>query len=542
MRLPWGLVGLWVGCLSASSHAEEAFNMTRVGHLPLAPVTDVAAAGALAFVAGAQTGVTIVDLADPTQPALLATWTHPDQAVNVVDVRAVANHLYLANEAGDQGLLILDASQPAAPVLAAALGPSAGFPSLVHNIAVQENLAFLAGYGDAGGNVILNTQMPAAPTILATIPVGIHDLHADGDQLQISGGWEGFWIYDIRDPAQPAELTHFIPANPDTHYYSHNSRTLPGTPYILQGEEVTRLAAGGGFMQGGLRIIDRSNPQAPVTRVRWQTEASLDNPAITCHNAWVVGELAYVSYYQEGIRVLDLADPLEPVEVGWYDTFPEPAVSLFEGCWGVDASQAPDRILASDRTHGLYVLRHNGARRTTLTGVVRDGVSGEPLAAAVVRSITAQRRVTTGAGGGYTLRTGAGDHLLEVAAEGYMTRTAWAWLEDFATHTLDLELYPYAISVSQTNPPSSPILLLEVPKPHPVRGEASIAFALARAVPAELAIFNSLGRRLATLGRQRLSAGRHTRRWHTAGMPAGVYWVRLSAGGETVTQKITLAR
>jgi hypothetical protein len=63
----------------------------------------------------------------------------------------------------------------------------------------------------------------------------------------------------------------------------------------------------------GLRVIDVSNPAAPVE------VGSIDTPDLAC-DVSVVGGLTYVADGTSGLRVVDVSDPAAPVEVGSIDT------------------------------------------------------------------------------------------------------------------------------------------------------------------------------------------------------------------------------
>ena len=76
---------------------------------------------------------------------------------------------------------------------------------------------------------------------------------------------------------------------------------------------------------------------------------------------------------------------------------------------------------------------------------------------------------------------------------------------------------------------------------NPVRGRARIEYHLAADGPVELCVFDGAGRRAATLVSGRRGAGRHTVAWDAADLRAGVYLVRLTAGGTSVVRKLVLA-
>ncbi|MGE3545727.1 MAG: hypothetical protein AB7L28_17450, partial [Kofleriaceae bacterium] len=73
------------------------------------------------------------------------------------------------------------------------------------------------------------------------------------------------------------------------------------------------------------------------------------------------GNRAYVSYYQDGVRVFDLSDPTKPALIGYYNSWDpqSDAVSndFFEGAVGIDVDFARDLIFVADAPRGLIILR-----------------------------------------------------------------------------------------------------------------------------------------------------------------------------------------
>ena len=75
------------------------------------------------------------------------------------------------------------------------------------------------------------------------------------------------------------------------------------------------------------------------------------------HNVEIYENFAFVAYYSAGIKILDISNPVNPVEKGWFDTYPEDNGNSFNGCWGVYYFPASGKVIASDRKRGLFVLR-----------------------------------------------------------------------------------------------------------------------------------------------------------------------------------------
>jgi hypothetical protein len=78
--------------------------------------------------------------------------------------------------------------------------------------------------------------------------------------------------------------------------------------------------------------------------------------------------------------------------------------------------------------------------------------------------------------------------------------------------------------------------------PNPFNPSTSISFNLLSKSFVSLKIFDLLGREVATVVSDNLSAGNHTQQWNANGMPSGVYFYRLQAGSFSETKKLVLLR
>jgi len=75
------------------------------------------------------------------------------------------------------------------------------------------------------------------------------------------------------------------------------------------------------------------------------------------HNPFILGDLVYCAYYHDGVQVFDISDPENITNVAYYDTYPENVdYTGYKGCWGVYPFLPSGIIIASDQTHGLYVM------------------------------------------------------------------------------------------------------------------------------------------------------------------------------------------
>lgn len=107
------------------------------------------------------------------------------------------------------------------------------------------------------------------------------------------------------------------------------------------------------------------------TRVRFFAIDNLSQPTLAGeyigptraidHNGYTRGNRYYISNYERGLVVLDITDPTNPVEAGFFDTFPLSNSASFNGAWGTYPFLPSGNILINDINSGLYVLRDNTA-------------------------------------------------------------------------------------------------------------------------------------------------------------------------------------
>ncbi len=76
--------------------------------------------------------------------------------------------------------------------------------------------------------------------------------------------------------------------------------------------------------------------------------------------------------------------------------------------------------------------------------------------------------------------------------------------------------------------------------PNPFRGATAITYALPEAGYVTLKVYNALGGEVASLTGSHTAAGKHIAKWNSAGLPAGVYYCRLTTGNTTLTQTMVV--
>ncbi len=111
---------------------------------------------------------------------------------------------------------------------------------------------------------------------------------------------------------------------------------------------------------GYLRFFDISDPANPVQVSTFATP-NTNNEAValsgtwSVHNPEVVGNTVYASWYSDGVRVIDIARPDRPREIGYWAGAGTPADAPAVNIWSVVPHNG--LLLASDRNYGLYILK-----------------------------------------------------------------------------------------------------------------------------------------------------------------------------------------
>jgi hypothetical protein len=320
-------------------------------------------------------GTSILDVSDPARPRLVeqipappGTHTHKVQ---------VADGLLLVNEeqfkGGDPyaaGMLVYDvAADPLAPRLVGRFD-SGGLG--VHRIVwtggrYAHASAIPEGFDDRIW-IVIDLADPAHPVEAARYvldepqPEGeryaAHHALLDGDVAYLGYDDAGMVVLDVSDWTRPRKLAR-IGWEPGGS--THTCLPLPGRKLVVVTDEQT--VDGPDAPTRLVRIVDVADPRAPrVVGVCPEPERLYDGLRYGPHNlhenragSYRSERFVFVTYFNAGLRVYDLADPAAPVEVAHWVPEPPP---------GETAPQLNDLyveesglIWATDRyAGGLYVV------------------------------------------------------------------------------------------------------------------------------------------------------------------------------------------
>ncbi len=186
--------------------------------------------------------------------------------------------------------------------------PDAG-PAITANVRVGGTIAYLARYGD--GLRVLDVADPAAMRHLAHAPVQTggeiyNDVKLAPGVAFLASSEHGVVPYDVSIPSTPMRLPSLLDG------WNVHTLFISGTTLYVAAFD--RQATG---TMSGLAIFDITNPRAPVQL------GQLYQPERTgyLHDLYVEPGRAYLDFWDAGLIVVDVSDPLRPRELGRYEAY-----------------------------------------------------------------------------------------------------------------------------------------------------------------------------------------------------------------------------
>lgn len=379
---------------------------------------------------GTRVGVSIVSLADPSQPTEVAFVNGPSSTWR--DVKTWENYAYVSNETGG-GIQIIDLAGLPANVRDTFWRTSVEADTLnnIHNLYIDSlGFAYVAGSNLFRGGpfmVDLNDN-PWNPTAAGPISdIYAHDIYVRGDLAYSSELYRGqMAIYDISDKKMPILLgTQQTPRN-----FTHNIWLSDDGNVAFTTDE--RFTA-------PVTAYDVSDPTNIRELDRFRPAATLAQGNIP-HNVHVWRDWLILSYYGDGGIIVDASRPTNLVEVGNFDTFFTPGE--FVGAWGAYPYLPSGLVLVSDISNGLFVLQPNYVRAAWLEGKITDADSGAPIDGVTVTILSDQVNTeTSDLSGDY--KTGQalpGTFDVQYFKKGYLPGTATVTLSNGELTVQDMQL------------------------------------------------------------------------------------------------------
>ncbi|MGH3131162.1 MAG: LVIVD repeat-containing protein [Gaiellaceae bacterium] len=373
-------------------------------------------------------GVAVVDARNPALPTMVATLQNPagtsaedvvvytaqsgpytGRDIAVAGIQWCGGSRFDAN--AERGLMLWDVTTPSAPAQIGYLKTACCTRGIhefevEHRADLDRTFAYAtvprsrtsessspSGYRDVNGDGdfrLIDITNPAAP--FQASDWGIQDIGGpfyggqgcdadpnfghgaepshDGKLVFLSYWDSGFIAVDVSNPASPVFKGRTVyPADADGD--AHSSNYDDARKLLFTADEDFCKNSGPAIETGYgyLRIYDYSELGAPKQIGQYRTPNSLGTGSqgsgdYSIHNPFLVGTDVYISWYSDGVRVVDASDPKAPKEVAY---FVPPAgqnpvkpsqrgvLSQTPQVWGVVVDDG--LVYASDMNTGLWILR-----------------------------------------------------------------------------------------------------------------------------------------------------------------------------------------
>ena len=279
---------------------------------------------------GVRNGTSIIDITDTENvyevtfiPSATSTWK---------DIKTYQHYAYTVTEAAG-GLQIIDLSNLPA---SAELITTSNILNTSHNIFIDEESGILYSDGEGSSVIrVISLADPLNPVQISSFGMECHDIYVQNGIAYVSEGSSGsFGIYDVSNPESPAFLERIdVPAAG----YCHNAWATEDGNYLMTTEETV----GKTVKFWDIQDLDNINMTSEYL-----------GPNNFAHNTHIKGEYAYISHYGSGLRIVDISNPHDIFEVGYYET---------QSDWGAFPFFASGKVLISDMSNGLYVVYFEGA-------------------------------------------------------------------------------------------------------------------------------------------------------------------------------------
>lgn len=331
---------------------------------------------------GRQDGTAFVDITNPSNPVYLGELPKTADSPTSVwrDIKVYKDHAYIvADGAAQHGMQVFDLRQ-----LAEVSGDPVTFENTAfygeigsaHNIVINEDTGFAYAVGvNSGGETcggglhMINIQDPTNPTFAGCfsdtntgrnntgyshdaqcIIYNGPDTEHRGKEICFGSNETALSIADVTDKNNTIALSN-------TSYphvgYSHQGWVTEDQRYFYMNDELDELGSPEVITKTRTLIFDISDLDDPImVKEHFGTQESSD------HNLYIKGNLMYQANYKSGLRILDISEPENPVEVGYFDTVPlgDNSASM-GGAWSNYPYFSSGNVIITSGMEGLFVVR-----------------------------------------------------------------------------------------------------------------------------------------------------------------------------------------
>jgi|GEM_PF-2187237 len=451
--------------------------------------------------------VWIVDITDRVNPKIVGAG---EVGGYIVDMEVQDEFLHVATENdvlgffydGRGGLRILDISKPEAV-------SEVGFcnsPGYVWDVAVSGNIAYVAD--DDGGLRCVDITNPAIPAEIGQLSFyGLKVLGVEvfGDFVFASAVFCGITVINVVDPSNPAIVGSF-------------GGEVAECKVVLNGSYAYATNS------KGFISVDITDPSKPQTVGQYVSDGY-------CQSVAVNDRIACVGLGYEGLRIVDVTDPATPTELG-----------------SLVLVGTADRVAISGNL--AFVAGENRwLRFVDISQPSAPKIMNEYRTPISINRITVDGNFLFLSGGGGFRIVDFSDPLnpVETGHGSFYSSNGIAVQGDIAYVSEGRNLAVYdcqnATAVSGGASGTQPSgVSLDTNYPNPFNSSTTIRYGVPVAGEVRLSLFDTAGRLVEQIVTGTVPAGYHSVTWNGINHPAGLYILRLEAGGVIKTAKMVLVK
>lgn len=317
---------------------------------------------------GCNNKVAFVEITDPANPVYFANVPH---ITNIwTDIKTYKNACYVSTEQTGNGIQVIDLSDIDNHNVT--LVRTLTNPGRAHTIHVDNDSGFLYCCGtreSSGTTMCFDVSDPLNPvrvgqnsltgslyqheTIVHTYASGPYA----GRQIMFSGGVDrGVEIWDVTDKDHVTLVRRI--AYPFVGY-CHQGWLSDDMKYFYVNDELDEKNYGNVTRT---LVFDISVLETTDLVGTFST-----NLPSTDHNLYWKNNFIFEGNYTSGLRVFDAYnDPIQPVERGFFDTYPHNDSAGFHGLWSNYPFFPSGTVIGGDINRGLFIWDVSEATRTTL--------------------------------------------------------------------------------------------------------------------------------------------------------------------------------
>ena len=329
---------------------------------------------------GRTDGTSFVEVTDPANPKYLGDLPmHRGARANIWrEIKVYKTYAFIvADGSGPHGMQIFDLTQLRNVTAPQTFQETAHYARInsAHNIVINPSTGFAYPVGNSmGGETcggalhMVDIREPLNPKFVgcyAEPALGLQrtgythdaqcvtyhgpDARHHGREICVTSSETGVGIADVTDKAKPRTLS--IATYPNV-AYAHQGWLSDDHRHFFLNDEGDELA--GTAPKTRTVVFDLTDLEDPVVAKEFY-----GTTAATDHNLYVQGRYMYQSNYVAGLRVVDVQDPVNPVEVGYFDTVPfGDNLPGFSGSWSNYPYFKNGVVAVSSMREGLFLVRY----------------------------------------------------------------------------------------------------------------------------------------------------------------------------------------